>query len=77
MLPQEITEAARQAAKVEMLRGFLWFGGGAAITAITYAAADPGGRYMLFWGPMAYGGYRLLRAVFYWLNPKALVRSVR
>lgn len=77
MLPHEITEAARQAAKAEMTRGFLWFAGGAAITLVTYASADPGGRYMLFWGPMAYGGFRLVRAVYFWLNPKALIRSVR
>jgi hypothetical protein len=50
---------------------------GAVITAVTYAAAEAGGRYMLFWGPMAYGGYRLVRAIYYWLNPKALVRSVQ
>jgi hypothetical protein len=77
LLPQDMTEAARRAAKAEMIRGFLWFAVGAVITAVTYAAAEPGGRYTLFWGPMAYGGYRLVRAIYYWLNPKALVRSVQ
>jgi hypothetical protein len=57
-----------------MIKGFLWFLGGAVVTTVTYVAADPGGGYYVFWGVMAYGAYRLIRAIYYWVNPKALLR---
>ena len=72
---QELRDAARLVAKAEMVKGLLWLIGGAIITGITYAAAEPGGSYFLFWGPMAYGAYRLLRAFYYWLNPDSLIRK--
>ena len=75
LFAQELRAAARQAAKIEMVKGALWFAVGAAISGITYAAAAPGGRYLLFWGPIAYGGYRLVRAIYFWLNPEALLRK--
>lgn len=75
MFAQQLRAAARDAAKIEMIKGALWFAAGAAITGITYAAADPGGQYLIFWGPIAYGGYRLIRAIYYWLNPEALLRK--
>jgi hypothetical protein len=51
----------------------LVFGGilvaiGGIVTAATYATADPGGTYILFWGPIVYGGYRLVVGVFKWLG---------
>ena len=76
MLTQEMRVAARQAAKAELIKGLAWFLLGAVITGVTYAAADPGGSYVVFWGLMAYGGYRLLRAIYYWLNPNALLRKL-
>lgn len=76
MLQTELRAAARQAAKAEMVKGVLWLIGGAAVTGITYAAADPGGSFVLFWGALAYGAYRFLRAVFYWLNPDALLKKI-
>lgn len=67
--------AAREAAKREMIKGVLWFIGGALLTGITYATADPGGTYVVFWGALAYGAYRLLRAIYYWANPQALINK--
>jgi hypothetical protein len=75
MLSQQMEAVARQAAKLEMIKGLLWFVGGAAVSGITYLAADPGGSYYVFWGAIAYGGYRLLRAIYYWLNPESLIRK--
>lgn len=66
--------AARKAAQREMTKGILWLAGAGAVTGITYLAADPGGSYFVFWGAMAYGAYRFLRALYFWLNPKALLR---
>lgn len=71
----DIRVAVRQAVKIEMVKGLLWFVGAAAVTGITYMAADPGGSYVVFWGAMAYGGFRLLRAIYYWLNPEALLNK--
>lgn len=71
-----MNEAVRQAAGSEMKKGVAWFAGAAALTVITYAAADPGGSYVLFWGAMAYGTYRLLRGFYYWANPNALLKKM-
>lgn len=70
----ELRHVAREASKVEMVQGLLWFVGAAVVTGISYLAADPGGSFVVFWGAMAYGGYRLLRAIYYWLNPNALLK---
>jgi len=67
--------AARTAARAEMIKGTLWLLGTAVVTGVTYAAAEPGGTYVVFWGAMAYGGYRFLRALYYWFNPKALLKK--
>lgn len=72
----ELRTIARHAAKAEMVKGFLWFIGAVVVTGVTYLAADPGGSYVVFWGAIAYGGYRLLRAIYYWLNPNALVKRI-
>ena len=59
-----------------MVKGTLWLLGAAIVTGVTFLAADPGGTYFVFWGAMAYGGYRFLRALYYWLNPDALIERV-
>lgn len=75
MYETDIRVAARGAAKVEMTRGVSWLAGGALVTGITYASASPGGTYFVFWGALAYGGYRFLRALYFWFNPDALLRK--
>jgi hypothetical protein len=49
----------------DLLYGALWFGGGLLLTVATCSAAQDagGGRYVLAWGPMLYGGFRLLKAL--------------
>ena len=36
------------------------FGG---ISLLTYAAAEPGGMFLVLWGPALYGGFRLIRGL--------------
>jgi len=72
-MSQYVSQAVKDAAKVEMVKGVLWLVGGGALTGITYAMARPGGTYVVFWGALAYGGYRFLRALYYWFNPKSLM----
>ena len=38
--------------------GLLWLAGGAAFTLFTYAAAGPGGTYVVTWGAMLYGAVK-------------------
>jgi hypothetical protein len=55
---------SREERRKNLLYGALWFGGGLLLTIGTYSAADDagGGRYVLAWGPMLYGGYKLLKS---------------
>lgn len=73
--PLDPEAAARAAARAEMIRGTLWLAGAAVVTGAIYAAAEPGGTYVVFWGAMAYGAYRFLRALYYWFNPRALLKG--
>jgi hypothetical protein len=61
----QLKVAARlQAAKTNMFYGALWCIGGFAVTAITYqAAAAGGGRYILAWGAILFGGIQFFRGV--------------
>lgn len=68
---------ARAAAKAEFGKALLWLGGGAVVTAVTYAASPDGGTFVVFWGAMLYGAWRTLRALYYLANPGALVRRTR
>lgn len=72
-MSQYVSQAVKDAAKVEMVKGVLWLVGGGALTGITYAMARPGDTYVVFWGALAYGGYRFLRALYHWFNPKSLM----
>lgn len=71
MLATEI-RAARETAIAEMVKGLIWMTAGGLITGVTYLSADTGGSYFVFWGAMAYGAFRVLRASYYWLRPQAL-----
>ncbi len=75
-MSETMRQAAQAAAKREMLMGVLWLGGGGIVTLITYSAASSGGAYAVFWGAIAYGGFRLLRGIYYWLNPEALIKKL-
>ncbi len=44
--------------------GLIWLLGGGIITLYTYESAANGGSYLIMWGAMIYGGYRLLIGVF-------------
>lgn len=64
----------QEAAKNEMVKGALWLVVGALVSLIGYVAtSSDGGTYYVFWGAMAYGAYRFIRALYYWFNPSALL----
>ncbi len=44
--------------------GLVLLVGGGIATAVTYAAAAPGGTYVVFWGAMLYGGYKVLKGLY-------------
>ena len=74
---ESITEEVRKAARGEMIKGVLWFLAAGVITFVTYAAADEGGTYFVFWGAMIYGVYRLIRGLYYFSNPAALIEKAK
>ena len=43
--------------------GSLWLGGGTFVTIFSYLLAQGGGRYMLAWGAIVYGGFRLFKGL--------------
>ncbi len=67
-------DAARNAARAEMIKGFIWVVAGGLVTGVTYLSAETGGSYFVFWGAMAYGGFRLIRAAYFWIRPHALIK---
>jgi hypothetical protein len=76
----DVSVQAKAAARGEMIRGLLWFGVAIAITLGTYlyaATRENGGHYFVFYGAMIYGVYRLLRGLYYWAKPEALVRKAQ
>ena len=73
MLDDYLKVGLQQVAKAEIVKGLLWLIGGAIVTGITYSAVEPGGSYYVFWGAMAYGAFRVLRGLYYYANPKALL----
>lgn len=59
-------ELRRQAANNDIKVGGLFFGGGLLVTFLTMSAASSsptGGSYILAWGPILFGGHRLLRGL--------------
>lgn len=46
--------------------GGLWFAGGGLVTAATYAFSE--GTYFLAWGPLLFGGFRLVRGLLRYLT---------
>lgn len=62
----------RQAmAKVSLRRagiGALWCVGGSAVTYYTYTAAANGGGYVIAWGAIIFGGFRMISNLINWLK---------
>ncbi len=59
-------ELRRQVANNDIKVGGLFFGGGLLVTVLTMSAASSsptGGSYILAWGPILFGGFRLLRGL--------------
>ncbi|HWO07778.1 MAG TPA: hypothetical protein VNM40_04340 [Candidatus Paceibacterota bacterium] len=64
---------AEMAANRIILGGIGWIAAGIIITWITYAMADPGESYFIFWGLSVYGAYRLLKGIYYRMSPEKLI----
>jgi hypothetical protein len=62
---QNRVEALRGRAQKSMTYGLLWCIGGIAVTAYTYrfAAGNGGGRYVIAWGAILFGGIQFLRGL--------------
>jgi hypothetical protein len=58
------TEQKKADAKKNILYGALWCGGGTAVTAATYAAAQGGGTYVITWGAIMVGGIQFVYGIF-------------
>lgn len=71
----ELLELAKKMANREMLKGIGWFVGALLITGITYAMAEGGGTYYIFWGAMIFGGYMFLRGLYYKVFPRQLLKK--
>lgn len=56
-------EELKAAAKKDMLVGGLWLFGGLAVTFISYSAASGGGRYVMAWGAVIFGGFQFIRGL--------------
>lgn len=56
-------EARREEATPEIVWGLVIAGAGAGLSWATYSAASGGSTYFVFWGLIAYGGYRLIRGL--------------
>lgn len=65
-LKRSQAEAWRQAGQRNMIIGTLWCFGGIALTTVTYqaAAGAGGGKYVVAWGAILFGGIQFLRGFF-------------
>lgn len=66
--------ALRQAARGELAKGVFWLIAAATVSVATYLLADVNGRYYVFWGALAYGAYRLVRGLYFFIYPEALLK---
>jgi hypothetical protein len=64
-LEQAKAEASKRAGEKNMLFGALWCIGGIALTALTFRAAanSGGGRYIVAWGAILFGGIQFIRGL--------------
>lgn len=64
-------EAVRKAAEKAFIRAFFWCALGVIVTAASYSSARPGGSYLITTGLFIFGGWNMLRAVFYLMTGRA------
>lgn len=63
-LEQQIDDARKKKANKDMLYGALWCIGGTIVTVYSYSAAsEGGGRYMVAWGAIIFGGVQFVRGL--------------
>ena len=62
-LEMQIEEARKAKAKKDINYGALWCFGGLAVTLFSYAAASGGGRYVMAWGAIIFGGIQLVKGL--------------
>lgn len=55
-LEEQIEAAQRKKNNRDMLIGGLWMVGGIVVTAVTFSAASGGGKYVIAWGAIIFGG---------------------
>ncbi len=60
-LKQAVVDSNKKAGRKNMLYGALWCGGGALVTIVTMAMADGGGKFILAWGAILFGGIQFVR----------------
>lgn len=73
MIDRYTKSAIRGAARTELLRGVLWLAVTVAVAVLAYVAEGFQGRTAVIWGVLALGAYRLVRGIYYYLNPDALL----
>ena len=56
-------DALKAEATRQLLIGILWAAGAVAVSGLTFIAARGGGHYLIFWGPIIFGGWRALRSI--------------
>jgi hypothetical protein len=63
---QELGAAAQKdAAGRNIVIGLIWLAFGGGITMWTYSLASEGGRYYFVWGPMVYGGFKVITGLYH------------
>ena len=62
-LRQALVDARRQAGRKNMLYGGLWCGGGILVTVVSMAMAQGGGKFLLAWGAILFGGVQFIRGL--------------
>jgi len=65
---KNLSAARSRVATKNMLYGALWCIGGIIVTAITFSAASGGGRYVIAWGAILFGGIQFLRGLWQYLT---------
>jgi curved DNA-binding protein CbpA len=58
---RQVAAVARGRARASVIKGLLWFSGGATVTIVGYATAKPGQSVPIFWGAIAFGGLQAIR----------------
>lgn len=69
------TSELRSLAWKEVGTGLLWLAGGGLASYVGYSHSGDGGGYMLFYGALLYGAYRVLRGFYFFVNPSAMFKA--